>query len=76
MTRRAAFMRGVIAGVLFAFAAMAVNWLISGRNANASDTRVAFVWIQLVGGIIGAVLCARGIPSDVGTRLDSKMTER
>ena len=66
MTRRAAFMRGVTAGLLVAMSANAVNYFITPMShPDDGAVRVAFAWIQLFAGLIGAVLMGRGVPSDV-----------
>ncbi len=52
-------------------AAHGVNWLL-GAHPEASDVRALLVWVQVIGGVLGAALMARGIPSDVGTQTSDR----
>ena len=66
MTRRAAFIRGVLAGCCLMAGAHAVHWLLTpAAHPDASATRELFVWVQLLLCGVGIPVLMHGVPGEV-----------
>jgi hypothetical protein len=65
ITRRNAFVRGLVGGLLLGLAANAGHWFISpASHPDATKLREWAVFAQLVFGVVGAVCMGRGIPAE------------
>ncbi len=65
MTRRRAFVRGLLAGMLVMLASDALRWILSpAMHPSASSLRHGLAAAQGVLALLGAIMLARNIPRE------------